>query len=339
MPVVNWTQVAAAPTGWSVPGGAWSATLLICLSTLAGAWLARRDSARVATWLAIASAIMLTVAVADLLPHAWMDAVEAGVPIWLVAIAAVTGFLVLSYFTRDGCGDENPGGRRVGEHAPGRHRRLRKVLGAALFGGAGTAIALTAHRAIEGATVALSLSVVMTIALVIHSAGEGLALTALLTVAKQRVSPWLATACLSPAVGALVATVAPIPAGAVPILLGVVGGVLLRTAMVGIKLAAHGERGGRLSRSQLAIAVVVAVTVGALLASTAHGVSRQDPAVTGGPAEPTSGPPRPGGSGPTLDVEPIRPSRETIRRSVNGCPESGVKQRVACRSRPPGRTG
>ena len=49
-------------------------------------------------------------------------------------------------------------------------------------------------------------------------------------------------------------------------LLGTVTGVLLRTAMVGLKLAADRQENGRLSRGQLVIATAVAITVGVLLA-------------------------------------------------------------------------
>ncbi|MFC7641231.1 hypothetical protein ACFQX6_09770 [Streptosporangium lutulentum] len=91
----------------------------------------------------------------------------------------------------------DPAGRRP--HAPGLHRRVREVVDAALFGGMGTAAALTLHRAIEGATLALTASVVVVIALMVHSAGEGLALAALLDMAKQRLAPWLVVSCVSPA--------------------------------------------------------------------------------------------------------------------------------------------
>src|ERR1044072_6225268 len=123
----------------AAPGaGAWAAVLLVSLSTLAGAWLARRNSARMTVWLAIASATMLITALADLLPDAWRDAGETGVPLWAGGLTIVFGFLVITYFTRKGCGpghghgDSRPVG---GRHAPGLHRRIGKAVDAALFGG------------------------------------------------------------------------------------------------------------------------------------------------------------------------------------------------------------
>ena len=130
----------------------------------------------------------------------------------------------------------------------------------------GTAAALTVHRAIEGATLALTASAVVVIALMVHSASEGLALAALLDMAGRRLAPWLVVACASPAVGVLVATVGPLPGQVIPVLLGTVTGVLLRTAMVGLKLAADRQENGRLSRGQLVIATAMAITVGVLLA-------------------------------------------------------------------------
>lgn len=132
----------------------------------------------------------------------------------------------------------------------------------------GTAAALTTHRAIEGATLALTASAVVIIALIVHSASEGLALAALLDMANQRLAPWLLVACVSPGVGVLVATISPLPGQSVPVLLGMVAGVLLRTAIVGMKLAAGKQESGRLSGKQLVVAATVAITVGLLLAMT-----------------------------------------------------------------------
>ncbi|MCT9934502.1 hypothetical protein N5079_30280 [Planotetraspora sp. A-T 1434] len=255
---------------------AWAAVLLVCVSTLAGAWLARRNSQRVTLWLAIASAMMLVTALVDLLPDAWRDAAESGTPLWMVALAAVFGFTVITYFTRKGCAcphDEDQA--RAGMHAPGLHRRVKEVVGAALYGGMGTAAALTLHRAIEGATLALTVSVVIILALTVHSASEGLALAALLEMAKQRLAPWLVVACLSPAVGVLTATLRPLPQQWVPVLLGMVIGVLSRTAIVGMRLAGSRQQNGRLSKRHLAIAATVSVTAGALLALS-HGLHEEE---------------------------------------------------------------
>src|SRR5690349_12171210 len=184
-----WTQATrpVLEAGDSPGTRAWIAVILISVSTLAGAWLARRESTRLTVRLAIASAMMMIIALTDMLPDAWQDAVETGVPLWVVGIAVTFGFLVITYFTRKGCACPSDSGRSsVGLYAPGGHRRLKETVSAALFGGMGTAVALTTHRAIEGATLALTASTVVVIALMAHSASEGLALAALLDMAGRR---------------------------------------------------------------------------------------------------------------------------------------------------------
>ncbi|MBC6459577.1 hypothetical protein [Actinomadura sp. HBU206391] len=277
MPLSHWMSAAHPVLGEGEPSGGrvWAAVLLVSISTVAGAWLARRRPRHVVAWLAIASATMLVVTLTDLLPDAWRDAVETGVPLWVVGAAVAAGFLAIALFTREGHGleiasDENV----IAGHAPGRHRRLKEAVGAALFGGMGTATALTTHRAIEGATLALSTSAVVVMALVVHSASEGLALAALLDMADQRLGPWLAVACGSPVLGVVIAMVGPLPGRLVPVLLGMVAGVLLRTAVVGLRLAIRKREGDRLVTRQLAVAAVVALTVSALLAM-GHEVQRR----------------------------------------------------------------
>lgn len=269
MPLAHWAW--AVPVlepvleGGRAPGsGTWIAVALVCLATLAGAWMARSNARHVAGWLAVASVVMLITAVTDMLPDAWHDAVEVGVPLWGLGLAVAVGFLVVTYFTRRVCGHGHEERRAAGNHAPGRHRRVNEMVGAALYGGMGTAAALTVHRAIEGATLALSTSAVVVIALAVHSASEGLALTALLDMAKQSLTPWLVVSCASPGIGVLIATVGPPPKGAVPLLLGVVTGIMLRTALVGMRLAVRNQEGG-LSRWQLTFAAVAAVTIGTFM--------------------------------------------------------------------------
>ncbi|MGI8330413.1 hypothetical protein ACRYCC_10655 [Actinomadura scrupuli] len=246
------------------PGSeAWFAVGLVTVSTLSGAWLARRDSGRAVVWLAIAAAMMMVMALTDLLPDAYQDAVEDGVPLWALGLSVATGFLVITYFTRKGCACPSDTVARTARHAPGRHRRLKRAVDAAMFGGMGTAAALTTHRAIEGATLALTGSVVVVLALMVHSASEGLALAALLDMAEQRLAPWLVVSCVSPAVGVLAATLSPLPERLIPLLLGTVAGVLARIAVVGMKLAAR-QQGG-LQRRHMVIAVSAAIVLGALI--------------------------------------------------------------------------
>ncbi|MBE1583606.1 hypothetical protein ACFPOI_32770 [Nonomuraea angiospora] len=246
--------------GWAT----WAAVALVALSTLTGAYLARRNTASVSVWLAVASALMLVTALVDLLPDAWEEAEATGVPLWVVGLAGVFGFVVITYFTRKGCGHQHDEGGSGGRHAPGVHRRVRQAVSAAVYGGVGTAAALSLHRMIEGATLALAASAVVVAALVVHSASEGLALTALLDLARKRLAPWLTVSCLAPATGVVLATVAPLPPQSVPILLGMITGVLLRTALIGLTIARDSRR---LSRRHLILAATAVAAIGGLLVS------------------------------------------------------------------------
>ncbi|MFG1697147.1 hypothetical protein [Nonomuraea sp. NPDC049309] len=242
----------------------WAAVALIVVSTLAGAWLARRNAPKIGLWLAIASALMLITALTELLPEAWQEAVATGVPIWAIALAGLFGFAVITYFTRKGCGHQHTRVGRPRRHAPGLHRRVKHAVSAAVFGGVGTAGALTLHRMIEGTTLALALSAVVVAALMVHSASEGLALTALLDLARKPLAPWLVAACLSPAAGVVLAEVITLPPESLPILLAILAGVLLRTAVIGLQIA---RADGRLPRRRLVPVAAITLAVGGLLAA------------------------------------------------------------------------
>ncbi|MGW0198081.1 hypothetical protein [Nonomuraea sp. NPDC003201] len=297
----------AALPAWTT----WVAVVLVALSTLAGAHLARRNSAKISIWLAIASALMLITALVDLLPDAWQEADATGVPIWVVGLAGLFGFAVITFFTRKGCGHSHEAGAAAGgRHAPGLHRRVKEAVSAAVYGGVGTAAALSLHRMIEGATLALVSSAVVVAALVIHSASEGLALTALLDLARKPAVPWLALSCLAPAAGVVLATVAPLPAQSVPILLGMVTGVLLRTAVIGLTIARDSRR---LSRRHLVIAATVVAGVGGLLITTQTVLAGGLPQ----PSQPMVAAPVP--RAPSPPTAPIRQMTTTqLRAAISG---------------------
>ncbi|MDX6427918.1 MAG: hypothetical protein QOE54_284 [Streptosporangiaceae bacterium] len=319
MVLAQWMATRPVLDQGRTPGAeAWIAVALVSVSTLAGAWLARRNSGRMVVWLAIASALMMVIALTDLLPDAWQDAVEDGVPLWWVAIAAATGFLVITYFTRKGCACPSDSGKQAARHAPGRHRRLKRAVNAAMFGGMGTAAALTTHRAIEGATLALTGSAVVILALMVHSASEGLALAALLDMAKQRLAPWLLVSCVSPAVGVLAATISPLPERVIPLLLGTVAGVLARVAVVGLKLAAGQQEGG-LRRRHLAIALVAALILGTLL-TTARATQRQTAPQPQTRAAITSGPNRRPLSAPATQQQNQQPLQQSADNAAHPRP-------------------
>lgn len=243
--------------------GALLAVALITTATLAGAGMARRFADRMGLWLSLASAMMMVSAVTDILPEVWHESGELGIPLWLPAVALAIGFIVITYFTRKGCSHGHDDESRA--PATGRHRRLKQSPGTATFGGVGAAAALTAHRVIEGSTLALSPSTAVIVALFVHSASEGLALAALLHEARQRLAPWLVVSASGPAIGVIAATVSPLPEALVPVLLAVVGGVLLRTAVVGLRMAITKWRSGELHLGQIIASACLATALGVFL--------------------------------------------------------------------------
>lgn len=236
---------------------AWAAGITvatIAVATLFGAWVARRGSRKTAVLLVTASAMLLAGAVADVLPDAARAAERAGVPLWMMVQAVVGGFLTTALAVRRGH-------RFVGAHAPGQHKRVKRVAGAALLAGWGTAAALTVHRALESGTLTLTMSTVVLLAVIVHAVGAGLALTCLLDRAGQRLGLWLALACLSPAIGIAAVMLVPLPPFLAPMLLATAAGVLLCAALIALKLAASEAR-----RRNVLLAATVGASLGDLTA-------------------------------------------------------------------------
>jgi hypothetical protein len=233
--------------GWMLPSDeTLVAVVLVAFATVAGAWLARRGSDRSALLLAAASGVLLIIAALDLLPDAWGAARETGLPLWAVPVTACASYGAIGAVVRIGCPCE-----------PSR------------AGGIGSVAGLALHRFLEGATLALTGSVVVVAALLVHAAGEGLALTALLRAPPgRRVAPWIGLACLSPLAGAFVTSVLPIPQRLMPLLLAVVAGVLAQGAWVVLRLARRQHPSeGRFLRAPAALAMTLAavLTAGVVL--------------------------------------------------------------------------
>ncbi|WP_351224955.1 hypothetical protein [Streptomyces sp. NPDC002133] len=261
MSVTDFFQLLLGIPGFRV----WLAVSLMAAATATGAVLAKRSSRQAALILVIASGMMLTTAVVDLLPEAWHEGAAVGMPVWLSLATAVTAYLVMAFFTRNGCGCEmEAAAQAAGAHAPGRHRRLKESAGA-LSVGLGAAAALSTHRVVEGTALALAFSIPVILTLMVASAGDGLALAAMLRETKQRLAPWLLVACASPAVGVLITTVRPLPAAVLPFALALVAGVILRIAVVGLKLAARKRSKGQLSRWHITAAAATTFAMGAFL--------------------------------------------------------------------------
>lgn len=251
-----------------------AAVALVSAATVAGAWTASRFADRMGLWLSIASAMMLVTALTDILPDVVHESEETGLPLWLPALALVGAFALVTVLTRGGH-DHDHGhadGERLGaadtaDTATGRHR-LHDDATRSAMGGVGAAAALTMHRVVEGATLALTPSLAVIAALLVHSASEGLALGALLQQARKSLNTWLAFSVAGPVIGLAVATISPLPESAVPVLLALVGGVLLRTAMLGLQLALAKHRSGELLGWHIVAAVAAATGLAALTITT-----------------------------------------------------------------------
>ncbi|MFJ2729138.1 hypothetical protein [Streptomyces collinus] len=203
-----------------------AAVALVALATVAGAWAARRARGRTALLPATAAGILLVVAVLDLLPDAWDEAEDAGLPPWAVPLTALAAFALMGAVTRTGC--------------PCSRERA---------GGIGAAAGLAVHRFVEGAALALTTSPAVMAALLAHAAGEGLALTTLLGAQPgRRTAPWITLACLSPVAGVFVTSAVPLPDGLLPLLLAVVAGILAQAAWVALD---HAHRQLDLTHRQL----------------------------------------------------------------------------------------
>jgi ZIP family zinc transporter len=136
----------------------------------------------------------------------------------------------------------------------GEHREL--------LAGTGMAVALTVHRFLEGAAIALTGSVAVTLALAAHAFGEGLATGALLSgQPRRRVAGCLVLMCVSPVFGAIAADAFPVPEVAGPVLVAAVAGVLAQAALVSLRAAFRGLRPRQLPVSRPAAVTATAALV------------------------------------------------------------------------------
>ena len=204
---------------------------LVAASTIGGVLLSRLSSRRPVVSSVAVSVVLLAVVLGDLVPDVWQDLAESGTPWWVAVLAAATGFGATAALVRRGCA------------CVPRPDERSQVAGAEVAGGAATAVAIGVHRALEGAVLAVATSVPVVAALVVHAAGEGFALGALLGRAKRgQAATWLLVACLSPLVGVIVATPARLPETVSPIVTSLVAGALLRSAVLALRLAATRQR-------------------------------------------------------------------------------------------------
>jgi len=242
---------------------------LIAASTLAGAWLARRASRLPAVTLAGAAVALAAVVLADLVPDVWHDlpASEPGrwAAVGMAAAGCAVGYAVAEVLARRGCacqarsgagrgwaataaspggGTATASGRETATASGGAWATASGGAWATASGGGGAAaVALAAHRLLEGAAVALTGSAAVIVALAVHAAGEGFALAGLLRGERRSsVVPLLVFACLSPAAGAVALGQIRLPDRASAVLTAVVAGAMSRAAVDAWRLARAGRR-------------------------------------------------------------------------------------------------
>ncbi|WP_239091546.1 hypothetical protein [Streptomyces sp. SID14478] len=243
---------------------AWIAVAVMAAATVAGLALARRPARQAALTLLLASGAMLTAVAVDLVPETWHESVVTGVSLWLALATATGAYALVAALTRHHGKDPQSAVRPAAAHSPGRHRRLQETAGV-LSAGLGAATALAMHRLVEGTTLTLVFSVPVCLTLLITSAGNGLALGAMLHEARQRLAPWLLLACASPAAGVLCALLLPLPAAILPLALALVAGIVVRVAVIVLRFAAHKRTARGLSTWQVTTVLAAACATGVLL--------------------------------------------------------------------------
>ncbi len=234
-------RTLAFADGRPVPALVVAGGLIIGLATLAGAWLARRPGARRELCLGAGTGALLVIAGLHLLPDAWSGAEQARIFVWAIPAVALVSFALAGLAVRSGCTCQ------AGREAAG---------------GAGTAGAIALHRLLEGAALALTGSVTVAVALIVHALAEGLAAGTLLSSAPRRqVALWLTAMCASPIAGAAITEIGPLPAGVQPVLLAVAAGVLGQATRVSLAAAFRHVRLTRIVVSRPAAATLIAAAV------------------------------------------------------------------------------
>lgn len=229
-------------TGLVVPAdGVLVGAALVAASTVGGVLLSRWSARRPVASSAAVSLVLLAVVLGDLAPDVWRDLAETGAPWWAAVLSSVVGFGATGALVRRGCG------------CVPRQDEPLQAGGAEVAGGTATGMAIGVHRALEGAVLALVTPVPVVAALIVHAAGEGFALGAMLgRASRRRAAAWLLIACLSPLVGATVIGPVRLPATVTPLVTSLVVGTLLRIAMLALGLAAtRAASAANVLRSQL----------------------------------------------------------------------------------------
>ncbi|HEY2176477.1 MAG TPA: hypothetical protein VGH85_21925 [Mycobacteriales bacterium] len=203
----------------ALSGTEWIGAGLIAAATIVGALMGRWSARYSAISLAAVAGLLLVVVFGDLIPDIADDLRGSGPGWWIAAaLAGCASFAAAGVVLRRGC-----------------------ACGARAGGGA-AALAIGVHRALEGSALAVTTSIPVIAALVLHAGSEGFAIAPLFGVEqRRRTATWLLVACVSPVVGAAVLGALHVPESATPILTALVAGVLARSAVEAGRLAMADE--------------------------------------------------------------------------------------------------
>jgi ZIP family zinc transporter len=199
---------------WSI-----GATLVAFLSTLLGGLTALRWPSRIAQLMALAGGVVLAAAFFDLLPEAVHRAIDIGMDLGVPLGCCVVGFLLFE----------------AAEKVLHHHHEEHESSAIGIVGAVGFII----HSFFDGLAIGLGFRVDTTLGLLVaaavigHDFSDGLNTVSYMVAHHQphhRSVRVLLADAIAPLVGALVATVAPVPDAVFPIALGFFSGLFIYAA-------------------------------------------------------------------------------------------------------------
>ncbi|WP_205699261.1 ZIP family metal transporter [Conexibacter sp. SYSU D00693] len=211
------------------------------LSTMAGGLAVLRWPGRAEWLMALAGGVVLGAALFDLLPEAVEHAEEHGLGADVPIGAMLGGILLFSFaerWTHHG-EDHHHDGHDAGADAPEAGPSSAGLVGAAGF---------VAHSFFDGLAIGLgfrvddALGLLVALAVIGHDFSDGLNTVSILRAARhpvERSRRWLYAVASAPIVGALVASVAPVPEDVLPVSLGFFAGLFLYAAATHLLPAAN----------------------------------------------------------------------------------------------------
>jgi zinc transporter ZupT len=210
-----------------------SAGLTFC-STMFGGLAALRWPARTELLMALAGGVVLGAALFDLLPEAVLQAQDVGMSIRVPIGAVLAGFLVFHVVERF-----------IHRHGDHDHHGVDRPDPAGIAGATGFVI----HSFFDGLAIGLGFQIdtgvglIVTAAVIGHDFSDGLSTVSYLVAnnhPESRSRKFLLADAAAPVLGALVATLAPIPDEVFPVALGFFSGLFIYAATANLLPSAHG---------------------------------------------------------------------------------------------------